>query len=28
VRRLLETEEDPMVVEALGEALRTLEGRR
>jgi HEAT repeat protein len=28
VRRLLEAEEDPMVVEALGEALRALEGRR
>jgi HEAT repeat protein len=28
VRRLLESEEDPLVVEALGEALRALEGRR
>jgi HEAT repeat protein len=28
VRRLLESEEDPMVVEALGDALRDLEGRR
>jgi HEAT repeat protein len=28
VRRLLESEQDPMVVEALGEALRALEGRR
>ncbi len=28
VRRLLESEEDPMVVEALGQALRNIEGRR